>query len=105
MARRNRRMDAEDKRRKRVRDMSPWFESQGDCPSGKLRYTDERLAAKALASAQAKRLKRGHDHIEKRYYTCGFCDGFHLTSVPDRVPADVWEVMPEQGVDSKAVGM
>jgi hypothetical protein len=101
MARRNRRLATEDKRRKRVRDMSPWFDSQGDCPSGKLRYADELQASKALRSAQAKREKRGHYVVEKRWYQCGYCDGFHLTSKEFR---DTWE-MSQQRVDNTAVAM
>lgn len=93
MGRRNKRLGYDRPRRdKRVRDMSPWFEPEGDCPSGKLRYETESKAAKALRSAQAKRAKHNMARVEKRYYACGFCDGYHLTSADDRNLADAWEV-------------
>ena len=64
-------------------------ETSGSCPTGKLRYSDERNAWLALKSAQRKHAEAGKDQIERRYYVCEppagqpkterHCGGYHLT--------------------------
>jgi hypothetical protein len=50
---------------------------QHKCPSGKVRYRTEGDASDAMAMV---RRKRHSGHIEQRYYWCGRCKGYHLTS-------------------------
>ena len=51
----------------------------GLCPkSHKLKFDTEENAATALTQARA--AHRGSGRIEKRYYKCPDCSGFHLTS-------------------------
>lgn len=58
----------------------------GTCPSGKLRYGTEQVAAKALDLARKKRERDGSAYVESRFYggdddPCFYkCGGFHLTS-------------------------
>lgn len=53
---------------------------QGFCPSKKSRYADEETAQRALDDAQRGRLRAGKLYVEKRYYRCDRCNGYHLTS-------------------------
>jgi len=49
------------------------------CPkTGKLRYRDELGARIALAKLQSRRSSKRR--LERRYYHCPFCSGWHLTS-------------------------
>jgi hypothetical protein len=81
MARRNRKVQVRYERRvRRVRTVSPWFETDGQCLTGKLRFGTEAAADRALAVARAERARRGDAKVEKRHYGCGWCHGFHLTS-------------------------
>lgn len=43
-------------------------------------FATEEKAAKALAHAQIQRKRTGSTHMEKRYYLCNDCEGYHLTS-------------------------
>lgn len=49
---------------------------------GKLIFTTEEKALRALEQAKAHRARRGSGHVEERIYPCptGGCGGFHLTS-------------------------
>lgn len=49
------------------------------CKTGKVRYRDEAAAGFALSIV---RRKRNGQHIERRYYYCSCCRGYHLTSAP-----------------------
>lgn len=48
----------------------------------KARFATEEKAARALASAQRDRARKGSSRVEKRYYKCPeeSCGGYHLTS-------------------------
>lgn len=60
----------------------PKRRSDGWCPSGKVRIADEDGAMLALSRARQHRPKGAR--IERRYYQCDQCGGWHLTSVPQR---------------------
>ena len=49
---------------------------------GKVIFTTEAMARKALEQAQVQRARMGSGHVEKRFYRCpeGGCGGYHLTS-------------------------
>lgn len=52
----------------------------GVCRTGKMRFPDERTAARALRQARQNREAMHSGRVEKRYYRCPHCEGFHLTS-------------------------
>jgi hypothetical protein len=85
MGRRNNRIQSRHERTvKRVRNFTPWFETDGQCLTGKLRFGTDTAAERALRNAQSARARMGSPKVERRYYPCGFCHGFHLTSQPDQ---------------------
>lgn len=49
------------------------------CPTGKIRYRDALAAKLALASTSRVDSSR-RPKTERRYYRCGRCNGWHLTS-------------------------
>ena len=61
---------------KRLR-ISPEFASQTCIISGKLQYSTEAIAMRALARARSRHAKGVQ---EKRVYKCPECNMFHLTS-------------------------
>lgn len=52
----------------------------GKCVSGRARFDTEALATEALEEARARRIRLGHVKIEKRWYPCHRCRGYHLTA-------------------------
>ena len=51
--------------------------------TGKVRFTDEDTALRALVNAVSARLSSKAERVESRAYYCQYCDGWHLTSVRD----------------------
>lgn len=47
----------------------------------KARFNTPEKAQKALEQAQRERSRTGSGHVEKRFYKCSACDGYHLTSL------------------------
>jgi CO dehydrogenase/acetyl-CoA synthase alpha subunit len=59
------------------------FKRSSRCDTGKVRYPNELEAGKALKRAAAGRHQRGElNHVERRFYRCRRCGGFHLSSQP-----------------------
>jgi hypothetical protein len=52
---------------------------RADCPSRKVRYRDSDEAKKALSRIKATAGQVRHA-TPVRYYECGMCQGWHLTS-------------------------
>lgn len=46
----------------------------------KARFATEEKARRALKQAQEDRRRIGSGHVERRFYYCDNCDGYHLTS-------------------------
>lgn len=51
--------------------------------TGKVRFTDEDSALRALVDAVTTRIASNAARTESRAYYCQYCDGWHLTSVRD----------------------
>lgn len=51
--------------------------------TGKVRFTDEDTALRALVDAVSARLSSKAERVESRAYYCQYCDGWHLTSMRD----------------------
>lgn len=56
----------------------------GKCPSGNLRFDTEARATEALEAARAYRIAKGETQMEKRWYPCHRCRGYHLTKQDKR---------------------
>lgn len=56
----------------------------------KARFATKDKADAALRQAQHERARRGSTHVEKRYYRCDRCDGYHLTS-REAYDANAWK--------------
>jgi hypothetical protein len=55
------------------------------CPTGKVRFGTAGAAGQALVEAKIRAaLRSSTRRRECRYYRCDLCDGYHLTSRPDR---------------------
>jgi hypothetical protein len=54
------------------------------CATGKQRYLSEAAAYLALLAAQNLRAGQDAEKVEQRVYLCKLCNGWHMTSKPDR---------------------
>lgn len=66
---------------------TPWERrrcAREGCPSGKIRYHDERTARAELVSTVIARNAGKVKRHETRVYECPLCEGWHLTSRPER---------------------
>lgn len=54
------------------------------CPSGKVRFPDQRAALDELATTITKAINGERNRLECRTYPCSSCQGWHLTSQPKR---------------------
>lgn len=54
------------------------------CATGKQRYLSEPSAYLALLATQNLRARQSAEKVEQRVYLCSLCNGWHMTSKPDR---------------------
>lgn len=77
-------------------------EAEGECPTGKIRYASEAIAADSLTRVRARRdaTKPDEHGPERDFYECPYCQGWHLTSrarsledpEPLRKDGETWQV-------------
>jgi len=54
------------------------------CRTRKQRYLTEASAYLILLSAQNLRSRQGAEKVEQRVYLCPHCNGWHMTSKPEK---------------------
>lgn len=60
--------------------------NQRTCPTGKVRYPSPFAAMIELWKVQSLRAQGTWKRQEDRFYRCDQCEGYHLTSQPQRTP-------------------